>query len=92
METFVLCENVTKGLRPGEVTVMVNSTPGRGEFLRVSESNLLTRGKKKYLAVGVIHIDPETQQHLIEFPHEADSGTSRIWVPKDSIFSEKVPA
>lgn len=92
METYVLCEIVSEGLRPGEVTVMVKSTTGRGEYLRLSKSNLLIRGTKHYLGVGVVHIDPASEQHLIEFPHEADSGTSRIWVPKGSIFIERVPA
>ena len=89
METYVLCD-VTEGLRPDEVTVMVKSSQDRSEFLRVSESNLLTRGGKKYLAVGIIHVDPASEQHLIEFPQEADSGTSRIWVPKDKIVTERV--
>lgn len=92
METYVLCDSVTEGLRPAEVTVSVKSTKGRPEFLRVSESNLLTKGTQKYLSVGVVHVDPDSKAHLIEFPHEADSGANRIWVPHTSVLAEQVPA
>jgi hypothetical protein len=93
MEAYVLCENVTEGLRPEEATVMVKSTQGRSEYLRISRKNLLNRNNKKYLAIGVVHFDSATGQYLIEFPYEADSGTSRIWVLRDKILTEqRVPS
>ena len=92
METYVLCDQVSEGLRPSEVTVAVKSIKGQSEFLRLSASNLLTKGDRKYLAVGVVHVDPASGAYLIEFPHEADSGAKRIWVPRGSIVTDKVPA
>lgn len=92
MDTYVLCDEVSEGLRPSEVTVAIRSHKGRREFLRVSASNLLDQGGRKFLAVGVVHVDPATRLHLIEFSHEADSGASRIWVPPTSIVSEQVAA
>ncbi len=92
METYVVCDTVEEGLRPSEVTVGVKSSKGRAEFLRVSSTNLLDSDGRKYLAVGLIHVDPSTQQHLIQFPQEADSGANRIWVPATSILKDaKVP-
>jgi hypothetical protein len=92
MESYVRCDDVSEGLRPSEVTVTVKSYKGRPEFLRVSESNLLERDGHKYLAVGVVHVDPASRMHLIEFPHEADSGATRIWVAPGDIVTEQVPA
>ena len=92
MFAYVLCENISDGLRPEEATVMVKSTQGRQEFLRTSRKNLLKKDNKNYLAIGVIHVDPATGQYLIEFPYEADSGASRIWVLKDKIHTERVKA
>lgn len=91
METFVLCDTVGQGLRDAEATVSVKSIKGRPEFLRVSRSNLLVKGGKNYLAVGVVHVDPDSKAYLIEFPHEADSGASRIWVNGASVVTEQVP-
>lgn len=90
-ETYVICEKVGKGFRSDEVTVTIKSTDGRPEFLRVSSSNLLERRGRKYLAVGVVHEDTESGAYLIEFPSEADSGTSRIWISKQNLLTEPAP-
>ena len=92
METYVVCDTVEDGLRASEVTVGIKSTKGRTEFLHVSGSNLLVTDGRRYLAVGLVHVDPATKQHLIQFPQEADSGVNRIWVPDTSILpAAKVP-
>jgi hypothetical protein len=75
MEAYVLCAEVNDGLRPSEATVTVNWFNGRPEFLRAYRSGLLEKEGRMYLAVGVVHVDPETKHHLIEFPEETDSGT-----------------
>jgi hypothetical protein len=86
---YVVCDEVSEGLRPSEVTVAVRSLKGRREFLRVSKTSLLSHGGQNYLCVGVVHQDPGTRAFLIEFPHEADSGANRIWVPEVSIYVER---
>jgi hypothetical protein len=88
METYVLCSEIGEGLRPSEATVTVKSLTGRPEFLRASRASLLDREGNKYLSVGVVHVDPQTGHCLIEFPEEADSGASRVWVPRASILVE----
>jgi hypothetical protein len=92
---YVVCDEVSEGLRPSDVTVAVKSLKNRREFLRVSEKSLLERNNKKYLAVGLVYQDPESRAFLIEFPHEADSGANRIWVPETSVLLDQafgVPA
>jgi hypothetical protein len=39
------------------------------------------KGDKKYLPVGLVYIDYKGKRGLVELPEEADSGTSRVWVP-----------
>lgn len=86
---YVVCDEVSEGLRPSEVTVAIRSRQGRREFLRVSKTSLLGHNGRQYLCVGVIHQDHDTGAFLIEFPHEADSGANRIWVPEGAIHIER---
>lgn len=82
---YVVCDEVSDGLRPADATVAIKSLKNRREYLRVSKTNLLERGHSKYLCIGVVHQDPATRAFLIEFPHEADSGANRIWVPEAAV-------
>lgn len=86
---YVICDEVTEGLRPSHATVAVKSRTNRREFLSISKSSLLYRNGQTYLAIGIVHQDPETKAYLIEFPHEADSGANRIWVDSPSIVTEE---
>jgi len=74
----VICE-VSRGLRDSERTVAVRDTQGRRQFLRVEHDFLTLEKGKHYLPVGIVHISQD-KQVLIELPHEADSGASRLWV------------
>jgi hypothetical protein len=60
------------GVKDGEGTVHV---------LRVGKGSLQDQGEKLYLPVGLIKVDRSAKQALVELPQEADSGTSRIWLP-----------
>ncbi len=51
---------------------------GRQESLQVNDDFLTYEEGRSYLPVGVVYRDKD--KVLIEFPHEADSGTYRIWV------------
>lgn len=84
---YVVCDEVSEGLRPSDVTVAVKSLKNRREFLRVSAKSLHEHDGRKYLAVGLVHQDPGSGSFLIEFPHEADSGANRIWVPAASVLT-----
>lgn len=86
---YVVCDEVTEGLRPSDVTVTVKSLKNRREFLRVSQKSLLEHNSRKYLAIGIVHQDPSTKAFLIEFPHEADSGANRIWVDSAQVLHEE---
>jgi hypothetical protein len=85
---YVVCDEVSEGFRPSDRTVGVTSLQGRREYLRLSLSSLLQKDGKFYLAVGVVRHDLPTDSYLIEFPHEADSGANRIWVPASSMLLE----
>jgi hypothetical protein len=92
---WVICDEVSEGLRPSEAQVAVKSIKGRREFLRLSRKLLLERDGHHYLAIGIVYQDPESKAFLIEFPHEADSGANRIWVPERDILNTRpaqVPA
>lgn len=86
---YVICDEVSEGLRPSEVTVGVKSFQGRREYLRVSQRSLRQRDEHFYLAVGVVRQDRDTGAYLVEFPHEADSGTSRVWVPQAALLDQQ---
>lgn len=87
---YVVCDEVSEGLRPSEVTVAVKSLKNRREFLRVSERSLHNANGRQYLAVGLVYQDPDSKAYLIEFPHEADSGANRVWVPAENVLIRPV--
>jgi len=80
---YVACD-LAEGLRPSEVTVSIKDLQGNSEFLRVERDFLAEFQGRIYLPIGVIY--REGKQVLIELPHEADSGTNRLWVDEATIF------
>jgi hypothetical protein len=86
---YVICDEVSEGLRPSEATVAIKSLRGHREFLRVSSKSLHKSNGHNYLCIGIVHRDPESRAFLIEFPHEADSGANRTWVPEQSILIDQ---
>jgi hypothetical protein len=87
---YVLC-NVTDGLRPSEVTVEVQGTDGRPEFLRVHRDFVKTIDDRSCLPIGIVFHDRDENRYLIELPHEADSGANRLWVNADSMVEPRSP-
>lgn len=87
---YVKCE-ISEGLRASEVTVAVRDVDNRPEFLRVHREFAQQFDNQGYLPIGVVFYDRESgrDQVLIELPHEADSGTNRLWVPRSSLFEPK---
>jgi hypothetical protein len=61
--------------------VKVIDVDNKKHTLRVAKGALVVKGSKTYLPVSLIHVDRKTGRALVELPQEADSGTSRIWVP-----------
>jgi hypothetical protein len=84
--SYVRCD-IDEGLRPSEVTVEVRDVDGRPEFLRVDRDVVAEFDNQPYLPIGIVYRDKESGKNLvlIELPHEADSGTNRLWVPMSSI-------
>jgi hypothetical protein len=80
----VLCE-VSRGLRDSEATVGVPDVQGHRQFLRVEKRFLLYLGERAYLPIGIVYRDETHNRVLIELPHEADSGASRLWVPAANV-------
>lgn len=85
---YVVCDEVSEGFRESDRTVAIKSYQGRQEYLRLSLRSLLQKDGRFYLAVGIVRHDLPTGAYLIEFPHEADSGANRIWVPGSSMLFE----
>lgn len=79
----VRCE-VSEGLTDREITVSVQDVEGREQYIHVHPTMVNSRIETPYLPVGVIDIDRRNRRVLIELPIEADSGTSRMWIPVDS--------
>lgn len=77
----VECDVVVPDGILGSQVVQVLDDKGHGHMLRVSKSGLNDNGGKKYLPVGLVQVDQKGKRALIELPQEADSGTSRVWVP-----------
>jgi hypothetical protein len=77
----VECEiAVPNGILDTQV-VEVRDEDGRNHALCVGKGEMLEKGDKKYLPIGLVSIDRKGKRALVELPEEAGSGTSRIWVP-----------
>ena len=85
---YVLC-NETDGLRPSEVTVEIRDIDDRPEFLRVHRDFVKKFKNAYYLPIGIVYHDRDKDVFLIELPHEADSGTNRLWVAHSSLYEPR---
>jgi hypothetical protein len=85
---YVVCA-VSDGLRPSEATVEVLDLEGFPERLRAPRDFVKMIENRWYLPVGIVYHDREQNRVLIELPHEADSGTNRLWVARDSVFDPR---
>jgi hypothetical protein len=72
--------DISPGLRDSEKTVVVHDVFGRKQFLRVEDGFVASANARWYLPVGIVGIDEAQKLALVELPHEADSGVSRMWV------------
>jgi hypothetical protein len=77
----VECEVVVSDGIADTQVVQVPDDEGRNHSVRVAKGELVEKGGKKYLPVGLVHVDHNGKRALVELPEEAHSGTSRIWVP-----------
>jgi hypothetical protein len=66
------------GLAPFTRYAIVTDLSGRRESLQVNADFLTVENGQAYLPIGIVYRDQE--KILIELPHEADSGTHRLWV------------
>jgi hypothetical protein len=76
---------VSDGLRPAEVTVMVEDIHGHPEFFPADREFLMREGTNYYLPVGLIFVDDAKKAALVSLPYEADSGANRLWVKLDNL-------
>jgi hypothetical protein len=77
----VECEvMVSDGILDTQV-VKVPDVEGHDHVLRVAKGELVEKDEKKYLPVGLVRVDYKLRRALVELPQEADSGTTRVWVP-----------
>ncbi len=84
---FVQCV-AREGLRDSEASVAVKDEAGRSLHLRVERTFLRQEEGKCFLPVGVVGRDPANPLRvLIELPHKADSGASRLWVHKEQLLT-----
>lgn len=81
----ILCSNVSEGLRPSEVVASFADFHGRTHFIRVEEDFLDEQDGKRYLPVGIVHVDPKARAVLVELPHEAETGANRLWVKPEHL-------
>ncbi len=81
----VLCE-VHPGVWTDDASVAVHDLEtNERHFLHVDRAFLTQKKGQSYLPIGVVYKDRDKGVALIEFPHEADSGSHRAWVPLSSL-------
>jgi hypothetical protein len=85
---YVVCK-ISDGLRPSEVTVEVRDMEDFPERLRVPRDFVKAFEDRNYLPIGIVYHDRDKDLYLIEYPHEADSGTNRSWIRGASIFDPR---
>jgi hypothetical protein len=89
----LLCEKVSKGMRPSEVTVTIRDFAGQTDFLRIEKDFLNEEHGQFHLPVAVVYKDCPKEAALIELPQESERGANRIWVKLSNLSeSAVVPA
>jgi hypothetical protein len=80
----VLCE-----VRPGSSEIVVSAgvrdIHNEPTYIWAPPDFITRRQGRTYLPIGVVYKDRDKGVALIEFPHQADSGASRLWVPLSSL-------
>jgi hypothetical protein len=80
----VLCE-----VRPGSSDIVVSAGVrdiyNVPTYIWAPPDFIVRRNGQTYLPIGVVYKDRDKGVALIEFPHQADSGASRLWVPLASL-------
>lgn len=87
----IRCEHVSEGLRSSEVVASFIDFHNRKHFIRVESDFLSEENEKKFLPVGIVHVDLKNKAVLIELPHEAETGANRLWV-KQELLDEPIEA
>ncbi len=74
--------DVLPGLASFSRFAIVKDLDGREHSIQVNDDFLTYENGHSYLPVGIVYRGPD--KVLIEFSHESDTGTYRIWVsPSD---------
>jgi hypothetical protein len=81
----IRCAEVVPGLRDREVAPRLVDLAGRNHYIRVERDFLTEKGGQYFLPVDIVHVDPKTKAVLVELPHEAETGTNRIWVKPEQL-------
>lgn len=88
----VFCDIVNDHATLETKIVGVPDEEGNKQFLRVGPGALDEVDGRAYLWVGIVELDRKRRRALVELPHEADSGVSRLWIPFDNFRRQDVPA
>ncbi len=87
----ILCDKVSRGLRPEERAVTVrDAVNGQRSSLRVETEFLTHHNGKYYLPVGVVQEEPQLGLVLIELPQSPDVGDTRLWVRSADFLEPRV--
>jgi hypothetical protein len=86
---LVVCEQVGKGLRSSERTVLIRDIHGRKEYLRVEADFLTIQGNRALLPVAKVFEDKDRAIALIELPQESESGTNRLWMRAGDLIPDR---
>ena len=86
----VFCDVVNPRATLDTIIVGVPDEGGNRQFLRVSSGAVDRVGDRAYLQVGIVELDRKRRRALVELPHEADSGVSRLWVPFDNFRKQEL--
>lgn len=78
-------DEVTPGLRDSEAVASFTDYQGRKHFIRVERDFLVVQDGASYLPVATIAVDSGTNAHLIELPHEAETGANRLWMKAEAV-------
>ncbi len=94
---MIRCQAITEGMRSDEKTITLLDANGKKEFLRLEPDYLVEKDGETWLPVAVLREDNSKGVYLIEFPHESEGGTNRIWVRASDTMSihpngSRVPA
>ncbi len=76
----IAVEHVEDGLHPSEVVVTLRTADGTIEEVAVDRQLVDAKRLQAY------PIGRDADRVLVELPRETNSGSWRVWMPKDSVF------